>query len=78
VGARPTISQKAFMAKSPIQIANIMADAANKKSQQPDDADEMPTSKKKPKQVAAAKEQEKAKGKMPPIPAKKSMPPKGM
>jgi len=68
------------MAKSPIQIANIMADAANKKSQQPDaDADDMPkSSKKKPKQVAAAKEQDKARGKMPPQAPKKPMPPQGM
>lgn len=67
------------MAKSPIQIANLMADAASKKSQKPmdDDADDMPTSKKNPKQVAAAKEQEKAKGKTPPM-TKKPLPPKGM
>lgn len=48
---------------------NLMADAANKKSQQPNDqdADDMPrANKKKPKQVAAAKEQDKAKGKIPP------------
>jgi len=54
--------------KSPLQIANIMADAAQKKSQGPNDHDEddAPSSKKTPKQVAAAKEQEKAKGKFPP------------
>lgn len=52
---------------------NTMASAADKKSKQASDqdADDMPKSKKKPKQVAAAKEQERAKGKMPPQFAKK-------
>lgn len=67
------------MPKSPIQIANLMASAAEKKSKMPNDFDEddAKPGKKSPKQVAAAKEQEKAKGKTPPS-TKKPMPPKGM
>lgn len=44
---------------NPLKIMNTMADAADEKSKNPS------LKKKSPKQVAAAKEQEKAKGKMP-------------
>jgi hypothetical protein len=54
---------------NPLKIANTMADAAQEKAQGP--------KKKSPKQVAAAKEQEKAKGQQPPQ-TKKPMPPQGM
>lgn len=46
---------------SPLQIANVMAQAAQEKAQQPNGP-----SNPKAKRVAAAKEQEKAKGKKPP------------
>jgi hypothetical protein len=54
--------------KSPLEIANLMGQAAQQKAQQPNDgdADDAKPGKKSPKQVAAAKEQEKSKGKKPP------------
>jgi hypothetical protein len=58
------------MAMNPMLVANLMAQAAQQKAQETPSAGNP-----KAKRVAAAKEQEKAKGKTPP--KKKPMPPQG-